>query len=336
MVRLALNGCGRIGKNIIRALLDQKRERELIAINLGPTETSMIAYTIQYDSILGPYRGTVAYENGKLILNSHTVELYTSAVARELPWKALDIDWAIDASGRYTTREKAQEHLEAGARSVLITAPMEGDDVTIILGVNESTYDRKRHTIVSLGSCTTNAVVPLVAACKRSMSITAISMTTTHAYTNSQSLLDGVARPKDPRRSRAAGLNIVPSATGALNVLQKIIPEFANKVVGHALRVPVPNGSIIDLVMIAEHSVARNELHASLIEFAQQHPNIMGVTRAPLVSSDIVGDPHSVVVDLEMTTSCGTLCKVFGWYDNEYGYSRRVCDFIELACAQSR
>lgn len=331
MSRLALNGCGRIGKNIIRVLLEQQREHELIAINLGPADPNMIAYSIQYDSILGTYAGAVEYRDKKLWLNNHAIEIYTEPSARNLPWKKLAIDWAVDASGRYTQRAKAQEHVEAGARAVLITAPMDDDDVTLILGVNDDAYDPTRHQIVSLGSCTTNAVVPMIAACKQRISISSLAMTTTHAYTNSQALLDGVATAHDPRRSRAAACNIVPSSTGALKVVQKIMPEFVNKVTGQALRVPVANGSIIDLTLVTHDTVSRETLHTLVQHFAEQHPTIMGVTNAPLVSSDILGDPRSVVIDLEMTTTAPRICKLFGWYDNEYGYSSRVCDFLRRA-----
>lgn len=331
-MRIALNGCGRIGKNVIRALIHAQREQELVAINLGPkSDPEMIAYTLKYDSILGTYQGLMHYEDGILRINNHTIALYQEPIAKNLPWKTLNIDWVVDATGKYTTREKAQEHLQAGARSVLITAPMEGDDITIILGVNDNDFDPKKHRIVSLGSCTTNAVVPLVAVLKNHLSLEAISMTTAHSYTNSQALLDGSASLKDPRRSRAAATNIVPSTTGALHVLQKIMPEFAGKVVGHALRVPVPNVSIIDLVVMTNKSIEREALHAMFYTAAQKQPSIIGVSNEPLVSSDFKGDSRSVIVDLEMTTTSAHLCKVFGWYDNEYGYSSRVCDFLRAA-----
>jgi glyceraldehyde-3-phosphate dehydrogenase type I len=330
-MRIALNGCGRIGKNIVRSLINMQREQELIAINLGPkADPSMIAYTLQYDSILGTYRGSIKYEDKRLWINNHSIELYTEGSATNLPWKTLQIDWAIDATGKYCSREKAQEHLHAGARSVLITAPMEGDDITIILGVNDKDFDHTKHRIVSLGSCTTNAVVPLIATLKKTVSIQSISMTTAHSYTNSQALLDGVASSKDPRRSRAAALNIVPSSTGALEVLQKIMPEFRGKVIGHALRVPVPNVSIIDLVAVTQKAVQQDELHAMFYSAAEEYPNIIGVSNEPLVSSDFQGDIRSVIVDLPMTTTTLNICKIFGWYDNEYGYSTRVCDFLWL------
>lgn len=330
-MRIAINGCGRIGKNIIRVLLHENREKELVAINLGPADPSMLAYTLRYDSILGTYQGAMEYKEGKLWINEHAISVYTESSAKNLPWKALDIDWVVDASGRYTTREKAQEHFDAGARAVLITAPMDDDDITVILGVNEKSFIASKHRIVSLGSCTTNAVVPLIAALKDSLAITSISMTTTHSYTNSQALLDGVASAKDPRRSRAAALNIVPSTTGALKVLQKIMPEFAGKVVGHALRVPVPNVSLIDLVVMTTRSIDQKTLQGLFQQAAQQHPTIIKVTHEQLVSSDFKGDSHSVIVDLSITTSSAHFCKVFGWYDNEYGYSSRVCDFLKFA-----
>jgi glyceraldehyde 3-phosphate dehydrogenase len=330
-MRIALNGCGRIGKNIIRALIHAQREHELVAINLGPkADPNLIAYTLKYDSILGTYQGSMRYEDNKLWINNHPIQLYTESDAKNLPWKALQIDWAIDATGKYTTREKAQEHLQAGAASVLITAPMKGDDVTIILGVNDKDFDSKKHRIVSLGSCTTNAVVPMIAVLKQQLTIQSISMTTAHSYTNSQALLDGVASSKDPRRSRAAAINIVPSTTGALEVLQKIMPEFADKVVGHALRVPVANVSIIDLVVITQESIQQDQLHAMFYAAAQEQPTIIAVSNEPLVSSDFNGNSHSVIIDLEMTSVAPHLCKVFGWYDNEYGYSMRVCDFLKL------
>lgn len=329
-MRIALNGCGRIGKNFIRALLHAGRERELVAINIGSKDPRMIAYTLRYDSILGTYSGNMSYKDGKLWINNHGIAVYQQLSATSLPWRNLAIDWVVDASGHYTTREKAQEHLNAGAHAILITAPMTGDDITIILGVNEHQFSAAQHRVVSLGSCTTNAVMPLVATLEPHIDITAISMTTAHAYTNSQALLDGIASPDDPRRSRAAALNIVPSTTGALEVLQHMMPQFKGKVVGHALRVPVPNVSIIDLVVMTKNTLDTNTLHDIFEQAAQQHPHIIATTREPLVSSDFKGATHSVTVDLGLTTAGNHFCKVFGWYDNEYGYSTRVCDFLKF------
>jgi len=334
-VRIAINGFGRIGKNFLRVFLKQQPSTpfEIVAINVGPADPEVLAYSIKYDSVLGRYEGDVHYEKGVLSINGMSIQVFAERNANKLPWRSLGIDWVVDVSGKYTDRAKAEEHLRAGAGSVLISAPAHGDDVTIIPGVNSADYDPQRHKVVSLGSCTTNAVIPLLATLIQSHTVTAVSMTTAHAYTNSQALLDSMGSTDDLRRGRAAALNIVPSTTGALDLAARLLPELKGKVLGCSLRVPVANVSIIDLIVVLEKTVSTEELYKLFDRAAQAMPGILAVTREQLVSSDFQGSSASVVVDASMTHACGNMVKVMGWYDNEYGYSCRLFDFL-ARCAQ--
>lgn len=255
-MRIGVNGFGRIGKNFVRTLLaDSKAGIELVAINVGKADKELTALALQYDSLLGRYPGTVEYKDGMLIVDgTRRIALINELDPEKLPWKSLDVDWVVEASGRFTTREGAQKHIRAGAKRVLITAPTTGDDVMIIQGVNQDAY-HPSHTIVSLGSCTTNAVYPMLKVVKETFGIDYAFISTVHAYTNTQVLLDVDPIAKDPRRSRAAALNIVPSTTGATEVVDKIMPELVGKVAGFSLRVPVGKVSLINLTVRVNRSV---------------------------------------------------------------------------------
>ncbi len=337
MIRVALNGCGRIGKNFIRTVLADPEARTkigIVAINVGPESPEALAYSLTYDSLLGTYAGIIVYANGQLIIDKlPPIVVLAQKKSEELDWRPYGIDWVVDASGMYTDAHNARKHCAAGAKAVLITAPAHGDDMTVIVGVNEHLFNPSRHTIISLGSCTTNALVPLLKTAHAAFGIKQATMTTVHAYTNSQSLLDVHAEATDLRRSRAAGLNIVATTTGAMGLIDQLLPELAGKITGASLRVPVPVVSLIDLTCYAERPIATEQLHAVFEALAKQYSSLYACSSVPLVSTDYKGNPVSVTVDLTLSYASGNIVKLFGWYDNEWGYSCRIKDFL-LHCAQ--
>ncbi len=329
-MRIAVNGFGRIGKTFVRAFLaDSQVGHELVAINVGKADKELAALAFKYDTLLGTYPGTVEYKDNTLIIDgSKKIALMSELEPEKAPWKALAIDWVVEATGHFTTREGAQKHILAGAKRVLISAPAHGDDVTIILGVNQEMY-HPSHTIVSLGSCTTNAVYPMLKVLKDSFGIEYAFMSTVHAYTNTQALLDVDPQKKDPRRSRAAALNIVPSSTGAMEVVSKVMPDLVGKLSGSSLRVPVGKVSIIDLTLHLSRPASVQEVNLAFEQAAKGDlSRIVGYSQEPLVSSDYAGNGHSVSIDSLLTQSMGSMVKVFGWYDNEWGYSCRLRDFL--------
>ena len=332
MIRVALNGCGRIGKNFIRAFLTDPEARAkitIVAINVGPESPEALAYSLTYDSLLGTYAGTISYTNGKLVLDGlPPITVLAQKKGEELNWHSYDIDWVIDASGVYTDVHNARKHCAAGAKAVLITAPAHGEDMTVIVGVNEHLFDPARHRIISLGSCTTNALVPMLKTAHEVGGIKQAAFTTVHAYTNSQSLLDVHAETADLRRSRAAGLNIVATTTGAMGLIDRLLPELAGRITGASLRVPVPVVSLIDLTYYAERPVTTEQLHEAFHYLAKRSPHLYACSTVPLVSCDYKGSSASVTVDLTLSYASGSIVKLFGWYDNEWGYSCRIKDFL--------
>ena len=331
-MRIAVNGCGRIGKSFIRAFLadpEARKKIDLAVINVGRADKETTALSLKYDTLLGTYGGTVEYKDDVLTIDgSLRVAVINELDPEKAPWKQHKIDWVVECSGRFTAREGAQKHITAGAHGVLISAPAQGADVTIIPGVNHETY-QPSHTIVSLGSCTTNAVYPMLKVLKDFFGIEHAFMSSVHAYTNTQALLDVDPRLKDPRKSRAAALNIVPTTTGAMKVVDKVMPDLVGKLEGCALRVPVGKVSLIDLTVSMTRSASAKEINQAFAEAAAGPLHgIVGYCTLPLVSSDYAGDNHSVCIDSLLTTSMGTSAKVFGWYDNEWGYSVRLKDFL--------
>lgn len=330
-MRIAINGFGRIGKNFLWALLTDKKALQKItiaAINIGPAKKEYVAHLFKYDSLLGTYPGDVALEGDTLRIDSIVIPILTEPQALHLPWKKMAIDWVVDCSGKYTHREKAQEHISAGAKAVLISAPAHGDDVTIIPGVNDDAFNKVKHTIVSLGSCTTNALLPLLYVLHKQFDLHNALMTTIHAYTNSQVLLD--VNDHDPRRSRAAALNIIPTTTGASASVAKVMPELGDKVKGIAMRIPLDKVSIIDLAFHIKKETTADDINQVFRKAAEVGPlkNIITTTDQPLVSSDFKGNSSSVIVDETLTLMQGAYGKVFGWYDNEWAYSVRLKDFL--------
>ena len=332
-MRIAINVFGRIGRNFLRTILNDAQALKkitVVAINIGPSDKKLVAHQFKYDTLMGTYQGTVSLQGDFLLVDSLKIALLAQSNAQELPWQTMNIDWVVDCSGHYTKREKAEQHLKAGAKKVLISAPAHGDDVTIIPGVNNDAYNAAKHTIVSLGSCTTNAFLPMLSVLDKNFGLQKIFMTTTHAYTNTQALLD--VDMGDARRSRAAALNIVPSTTGATSTVGKVLPHLAPMVQGVAIRVPVAKVSLLDITFEANKEVLVDVLNNAFEKSSKTEPlrGILTTTKEELVSSDFNNNPHSVIVDETLTQVMGSMGKVFGWYDNEWGYSERLKDFLMM------
>lgn len=328
--RVAVNGFGRIGRTFLRIMLTDREcleKLDVVAINIGPSDASNMAHLFMHDSIMGIFNGTVALDNATLIVNGKAITLLSEQNPENLAWDTLDVEWVIEASGHFTSRQGAIKHLKAGCKKVLITAPASDEDITIIPGVNDKAYDKNKHHIVSMGSCTSNCFAPLVKIIHESFGVTKGLMSTVHAYTNDQVLLD--VEHKDPRRARAAGFNIIPTKTGAEAVITKLYPELNGKLKASALRVPVPVVSIIDFTFLTEKDLTIETLNTALKTYADnQLKGIIEYTQEPLVSTDFIGNQHSCIIDGLLTQNVGTMGKVFAWYDNEFGYSCRLKDFL--------
>lgn len=335
-ITIAINGFGRIGKNFLRAIIADERARKKIrvaAINIGPADAFAVAHSFKYDTLLGTFHGDVRYHNNHLMIVTSEYTLSIAILAEKditaLNWKDYAIDWVVDCSGRYTHAKDAQKHIDSGAGHVLISAPAKEEDVTIIPGINHELFNHATHKIVSLGSCTTNALVPMLDVIEKSFGIKSAMMTTIHAYTNSQHLLDVDGTEKDLRKDRAAALNIIPTSTGATKVVGKILPHLESKITGTSLRVPVPVVSLVDVCIETTKAITIESINNAYAQAADG--NLYGIleyTEVPLVSSDYAGNSHSVIIDAKLTQVVGSTVKVFGWYDNEWGYSNRLKDFL--------
>lgn len=330
MVTIAIQGFGRIGRTFLRVLLADQQALEKIrvaVINIGPANPEFIVHSFKYDTLMGTYTGEVIYADGMLQVGNQKIVIVHEPDVTRIAWNAYGVTWVVDCSGRATHREKALLHIQSGAQKVLISAPAHNEDVAIIPGVNDAQYDAQKHAIVSLGSCTTNALLPVLHILDTAYGIKHGMVSTVHAYTNTQVLID--VESDDPRRSRAAALNIVPTTTGATEMVAKIIPHLKNKINGYAVRVPVAKVSWLEVVVAVEKMTHTDAVYA-LFESASRgaQKNIVGVTREPLVSSDFSGDPHSIIIDGALCAVTGPLVRVCGWYDNEWGYSCRMKDFL--------
>ena len=328
MTRVAINGFGRIGRNFLRASLDKSTGFEIVALNdIGQLRT--MAHLLQFDSILGRLPDEVSVGPEVMRVGGHELQALSIAEPERLPWRELGIDVVVESTGRFAKREKAKAHLDAGAASVVISAVAEDADVMVVMGVNDAALDPKRHRIVSNASCTTNCVTPMAKVLEDAFGIEHGFMTTVHAYTPSQPVLD--SPHKDLRRARGAAINLIPTTTGATRALGKVLPELEGKIEALAIRAPIPVGSIVDLVVQVSRPVERDEVNAAFRHAAES--SLAGILRyadEPLVSTDIVGSPYSCVFDSELTSVEGPLVKALGWYDNEWGYSCRLVDLIEL------
>jgi len=326
MTRVAINGFGRIGRNFLRAWLDRSAGFEVVAVNdIG--ELTTMAHLLQNDSILGRLQDHVAVGPEVIRVGGHELRALSIAEAALLPWRELGIDVVVESTGRFTKRGQAEAHLDAGAASVLISAVAEDADVMVVMGVNDAAFDPDRHRIISYASCTTNCVTPTAKVLDDAFGIEHGFMTTVHAYTTSQPVLDSPHR--DLRRARAAAINLIPTTTGATRALGKVLPALDGKIGGLAIRAPIPVGSIVDLVVQVSRPVDRDEVNAAFRKAAESSlAGIIGYADDPLVSTDIVGNPHSCILDSQLTMAQGRTAKVFGWYDNEWGYSCRLVDLV--------
>ncbi len=324
-LKVAINGFGRIGRNILRSAKKSGAPMDFVAVN-DLTDNATLAHLLKYDSVHGAYPGTVETSANGIVVDGDEMRVLAEKDPAALPWKDLGVDIVFESTGRFTKREDAAKHLSAGARKVIITAPAKGEDITIVMGVNHEKYDDASHDVVSNASCTTNCLVPVVKVLRDRFGFSRGFMTTVHAYTNDQSILD--LPHKDLRRARAAAMSIIPTTTGAAKATSLVIPELKGKIDGVSMRVPTPDVSIVDLVAELERDVTVEDVNAAFTEAAGGAlKNILATSDEPLVSIDYTGNPHSSIVDLQSTAVIGNrLVKVMAWYDNEWGYSCRCVD----------
>ena len=327
MTRVAINGFGRIGRNFFRAYLQRQPDYEVVAVNdIGDPKT--MAHLLAHDSVLGHLADPVSSDDETITVGDRTLRALSIANPAELPWRELDIDVVVESTGRFERRQQAQAHIDAGAGRVLISAVANDADVTLVLGVNDDAYDPEHHHVVSMASCTTNCVTPLAKVLHDRFEIERGFMTTVHAYTPTQALLDGPH--KDLRRARAAAINLIPTSTGATRALGTVLPALNGKIDALAIRAPVPDGSIVDLVCELVQPASREDVNAAFAAAASAPPleGILAYSEEPLVSTDILRSPYSCVFDSQLTMASERLVKVFGWYDNEWGYSCRLVDLV--------
>ncbi|MBC7518033.1 MAG: type I glyceraldehyde-3-phosphate dehydrogenase [Microbacteriaceae bacterium] len=332
-VKIGINGFGRIGRNFFRAALAKGSDLEIVAVN-DLTDNKALAHLLKYDTINGRLNATVELDGDRIIINGKPLIVLAERDPANLPWGELGVDIVIESTGRFTDAADARKHIDAGAKKVIVSAPATGADVaTIVLGVNEGIYNPSIHDIVSNASCTTNCLAPLAKVFMDNFGIERGLMTTIHAYTADQNLQDGPH--SDLRRARSAAANIIPTSTGAAKALGLVIPELVGKLDGYALRVPVPTGSITDLTIETNSNVTVEQVNAAY-KAAAEGPlkGILSYTEDPIVSSDIVGDPHSSIFDAGLTKVIGSQVKVASWYDNEWGYSNRLVDVAEYVAAR--
>ena len=338
MIKVAINGFGRIGRNTLRAAYGHSqygKKFEIVAINdLGNTKT--LAHLLKYDSIYGKFNGTVEVKNDGIEVNGHHIKFLSQVNPSKLPWKEMDIDVVIESTGIFRKRDDASKHLDAGAKKVIISAPAKDPDITVVLGVNEEKYDSDKHNIISNASCTTNSLAPPVKVLNETFGIKQGFMTTIHSYTGDQRILD--FPHKDLRRARAAAVSIIPTTTGAAKATALVIPELKGKIDGMAVRVPTPDGSLTDFTCLLERDTSEEEVN-NVFKHASKNSmkGILGYTDEPIVSTDIVGNPHSAIIDglsTKINGEKGNLLKILSWYDNEWGYSCRVVDLAQYMAAK--
>jgi len=329
MLRVAISGFGRIGKSFLKAAVKQEalgKDFEVVAINTR-SAVEQHAHLFKYDSVYGPFHGKVEVKNGNLVVNGHEIKWITETDPLKLPWKELNIDLVLESSGTFRSRADSEKHVKAGAKHVLISAPAKDVDATIVPGVNDH-LATKAMTVFSLASCTTNCLAPILKTIDSKFGIECGFLSTVHAYTNDQNLVDGTHN--DLRRARAAALNIIPTSTGAAKAIGDVIPSLAGLMDGLAFRVPVPDGSMNDITLLLKKEAKAEEINAELKRASNEElKGILGYTDEPLVSTDIIGTTTSSVVDSKLTNSRGRLVKICAWYDNEFGYSNRLVDFVK-------
>ena len=326
-VKVGINGFGRIGRDVVRAARDRGADFEIVAVN-DITTPATLAHLLKYDSVFGRYAGTVCAESEAIVVDGRPIRVFAEREPKNLPWGDLGVDIVIESTGHFTDAEKARAHIDSGARKVVITAPAKNEDITICMGVNDDAYNASEHHVISNASCTTNCLAPVAKVLSDTFGIEAGFMTTVHAYTGDQVILD--APHKDLRRARAAALSIIPTTTGAAKAVALVLPELKGKFHGLALRVPVPDVSLVDLTLTLSTATTVDEINAAMREAAESWlAGILAVSDEPLVSSDFIRDSHSSIFDSLSTMMIGDhTAKVLAWYDNEWGYSCRVVDLV--------
>ncbi|MEO0152236.1 MAG: type I glyceraldehyde-3-phosphate dehydrogenase [candidate division WOR-3 bacterium] len=323
MIKVAINGFGRIGRTVFK-LAQNSKSFEIVAVN-DITDAKTLAHLLKYDSTYGKFNADIKASDDEIIVNDKKVKVFSIQDPSQIPWESLGVQIVIEASGKFTDRDNAIKHLRGTVKKVIITAPGKKEDITIVLGANEDSYNPKEHHIISNASCTTNAFALMVKVLHENFGIERGLMTTVHSYTNDQRVLD--LPHKDLRRARAAGLNIIPTSTGAAKTIFRIYPELEGKIDAISLRVPTPTVSIVDFAVSLKRNVSKEEINQA---FKNAQNKYIGYTEEPLVSSDFIGDERSVIVDGSLTQVVdGNFVKVFGWYDNEWGYAKRVVDLVE-------
>ncbi|HEV8535631.1 MAG TPA: type I glyceraldehyde-3-phosphate dehydrogenase [Candidatus Limnocylindria bacterium] len=332
--RVAINGFGRIGRQFLKASLERHPEVDVVAVN-DLADPKMNAHLFKYDSNYGTYKGSVSATADAIVVDGRTLRVLQERDPAKLPWKALDIDIVVESTGFFTDGAKAKAHLDSGAKKVIISAPAKNEDKTIVLGVNEETYDPEKHHILSNASCTTNGLAPVAKVLNDEFGIEKGFLTTIHSYTLSQRLLDTVA--PDPRDARAAALNIIPSETGAARAVALVIPELKGRFTGMAFRVPTPTVSVVDFTATLKRDVTKDEVNAAFKRAALGDlKGILDYTEEPLVSMDFKGDAHSSIVSAIDTVVLGNMVKIISWYDNEWGYSCRLADITAFVASKLR
>jgi len=331
MVRVAINGFGRIGRQVFQAGIGS--DIEWVAVN-DLTDTKTLAYLLKYDSVHSRAKETIEAKQNSIVVDGEEIKVFSEKDPANLPWKDNKVDVVVESTGMFTDREGAGKHLKAGAKKVIISAPASSPDATIVLGVNDNTYDRSRHNIISNASCTTNCLAPMVKVLNDNFSVVRGYMATAHAYTADQRLVD--SPHKDYRRGRTAGVNIVPTTTGAAKSVAEVIPELKGKLDGFAIRVPVPDGSIVNFVAELKKNATREEINWLFKQVSQYHmKGILEYTEEPIVSTDIIHNSNSCIFDASYTNVIGgNFVNIVGWYDNEWGYSCRVVDLIKLMASK--
>jgi glyceraldehyde 3-phosphate dehydrogenase len=324
-IRVAINGFGRIGRNVLRAAKKAgANDIDFVAVN-DLTDTKTLAHLLKYDSVHGIYPGTVEARENSLVVDGDEVKVFAEKDPAALPWRDLGVDIVIESTGRFTNKADAEKHIQGGAKKVIISAPAKNEDITIVLGVNEDKYDPASHHVVSNASCTTNCLAPVVKVLLDSFGFRRGLMTTVHAYTNDQNILD--LPHKDLRRARAAGMSMIPTTTGAAKATSLVIPEVKGKIDGMAFRVPTPDVSVVDLTAELEQEVTAQQVNDALRAASEgRMKGILGYEETELVSIDFTGNPHSSIIDAPSTSVVAGLVKVVAWYDNEWGYSNRCVD----------
>lgn len=325
-IKVGINGFGRIGRNVVRAGFNNP-EVEFVAAN-DLTDTKTLAHLLKYDSILGPLKADITAQNEHIHVGDKKIKIFALKDPAEIDWSSLGADIVVESTGRFTDAKDAAKHLHGSVKKVIISAPAKGEDITIVLGVNEGAYDPAKHNIISNASCTTNCLAPLTKVLNDKFGIEKGSMTTIHSYTNDQSVLD--FPHKDLRRARAAAMNMIPTSTGAAKAIGLVLPELNGKLDGYSMRVPTPDVSVVDFVAVTKKDTSKQEVNAALKQAAEGPlKGILAYTEDPVVSTDMLTNPNSSIIDAELTKVLGgNLVKVVSWYDNEWGYSNRIVDLV--------